>query len=278
MPISFKSSAKVPELLTHLGLDPVMFVPYTLDMGISEVRVVNDYDGVLVATIKPGTLISSLLKLSPSHPSCVLMRDLLMNVRICLNTKPNQPLGVCDADWLAKEKFTVPVEEVPDLTFTFENMYSTDDSVPTDNTSFTKNVEKAVEKAIEKVLSEADIKLILKSPVVPLRDATKLYQPVRGTSVDARYYVIGISKEGIKVAIKNPSSSISVRVEYEHDIPATVVSALGHFGISLKGNYMSGHFSMSHSTPTRFVGALLMDMGLEWITPLPNVKLLESAK
>jgi hypothetical protein len=276
MPISFKSAADPSQILKHLGIYEHLFDNYVLDLGISELRIYEadsspKPEQVLLATVKPGTLLSSVLKMEPPHTTYQVFRQLLLKVSSILMNSPNEVLGVCDANWLKSNSTTV----VEDAKFVVEALESeTPQKVPN---PFTFPVDPAAIKAIEEVLDEVDIKLLLKKPVVPLRDATQLYQPVRGTSLDARYYVIGISKDGIKVAMKKPKEGMSLRVEYEDKIPNSVIAALTHFGIHPKGEYLSGHFNLSHSTPTRFVGALLMDMGVEWATQLPNVKLLELA-
>jgi len=270
MAITFKSSADPTALLTHLGLseDYILCKGYSLDLGISEMRLYSDTN--LVATIKPGALLSSLQKLPSDHATLAQVKALIEMVEGELPDLTKEAvmvphLGLCDAKWLESKHlakaFAPTTEWVQEPVIPLSEIQPG----PISDTSTPPVVPQ--EKPDE----------IIKSAPVFLRDATTLYQPVKGTSAEARYYVVGISTEGVKVAIKKPTTSISIRVESEHGLTSKVIKRLEKFGVMDKSGYASGHFHLHNTTPCRLVGALLMDMGCEWQTPMPNLDVLEIA-
>jgi hypothetical protein len=302
MAIKFKSSLGVEDLLSHLKLDYTQEYfthhGYEVDLGISEIRLCKAEDGTILATIKPGGLISKIKSSDSNSTLWVRARSLISGVMIELMKNGKQPIGLCDQDWFEKTNPLTDLLKVSTLgnhgigTLT-PNGEMTPGITPID-TQFTIPFGTSVitpgELAPVPVINNSSVPAFQKEepPVATkneivngsrcaLRDATKLYQPVKGTSTGARYYVVGISKEGVKIAVKKPDSAISVRVEAEKPIPPKVLETFGTFGISNKDGYLSGHFTLNHCTPNRFIGALLADLGLEWKTPLPNLQQLEVA-
>ena len=108
--------------------------------------------------------------------------------------------------------------------------------------------------------------------VVLLRDASYMYQPVRGTDLQSVYYVIGLSTTA-KVAVKVSNKyHYSIRVEGDN-ISEEVVQALHAIGITAKGKYLSGHYANPENVPIqRSVGALLTSMGVDFVSPIPNME------
>lgn len=108
---------------------------------------------------------------------------------------------------------------------------------------------------------------------VHLRDATKMYQRVRGTSEDSVYVMIA-SGSGVKVAAKCMNDSrISIRVE--GNLTPAVISAFANQQITMGASktYLSGHFTCPDAVrPERVLGAVLVGTGLEFDTPVPSLK------
>ena len=104
---------------------------------------------------------------------------------------------------------------------------------------------------------------------VKLREATKLYQPVKGTA--KRYHLVGASDD-IRVAIKwiPGQNNLSIRVEGPGlDAKKKELVALGLD--DKNGEYLSLHLTMPDALLARkTVGSILMAIGgIE--TPLPDI-------
>jgi len=112
-----------------------------------------------------------------------------------------------------------------------------------------------------------------KSPV-QLKDATEMYQAVKGTSAGSVYYVIAMN-DTLRVATRILSHRVSIRVEGK--LTAEVSNALSKVEISTHdGGYASGHFELTNGVDAgRVIGAVLLGSGLQFTTPLPDVKFLE---
>lgn len=106
---------------------------------------------------------------------------------------------------------------------------------------------------------------------VALAEASHLYQPVKGTSANSRYFMIAANKS-VRIAARwRPShSSLSIRVEGDH--LHTIIGNLSEAGLEMKANYASLHLSCPSETVARkAIGAILMGMGVTLETPLPNL-------
>lgn len=99
---------------------------------------------------------------------------------------------------------------------------------------------------------------------VALKDATALYQPVKGTSESSRYYAVGISP-GLKVACRYQAASkeLSVRVEGPSfaKMQQTLLNA-GLFGPEFSGQFQGSYASMHIKAPSpvdvqKVVGAVI---------------------
>ncbi len=113
----------------------------------------------------------------------------------------------------------------------------------------------------------------LTTPPVLLSEATKLYQPVRGTSSGSIYFVVALG-EDVKVAARMSKSKMSVRVESSDK---KLLKDLVDYGYT-SGNVDSGYVSI-HLTPnndetvaTKTLMSLLGGLVGRIETPLPNTK------
>jgi len=104
-----------------------------------------------------------------------------------------------------------------------------------------------------------------------LRHATMMYQPVSGTSPGSRYFVVALNKD-IRVAARLQGKGLSIRVEGpDFGNYKAALSACGFKVIEAYG-YASMHLTVEDSLAARTVGAVLMALGVEFDTPLPNIK------
>jgi hypothetical protein len=125
------------------------------------------------------------------------------------------------------------------------------------------------------ILDPAKIKKILDESPVKLSAANRLYQPVHGSSKGSRYFVVGVSPD-IVVAVRVDGHQVSVRVEGAK--LGNYAKALASLGVHAKGEYASGHFACENTNPQRLVGAILFSLGAMWVTPIPNMTLLQGVK
>lgn len=130
-------------------------------------------------------------------------------------------------------------------------------------------VETANQPAFQSGAAMLSPEKVIKGEVVPLKEATFLYQPVKGTSNGSRYFVVAIG-DGVKVAARMKGSSISIRVEGE-GLTSKVKANFASVALEDKGEYMSGHFETGNSTSLRVVGAVLLGSGVDFKTPMPNL-------
>lgn len=106
--------------------------------------------------------------------------------------------------------------------------------------------------------------------VIALRDATALYQCVKGSSKGSVYVTVALNAT-VKVAARVMEQGLAVRVECSDETLSALESALAGVGIAVKGDYASGHFSCTNVSPARVLGAILLDSGIKFDTPLPDV-------
>ena len=122
-----------------------------------------------------------------------------------------------------------------------------------------------------------DLKKMKTAPVTKLRDATMMYQPVEGTSKSSRYYVVGANQD-VRVAARYEGHTLSVRIEgpqiAKHWGP---IEAVGLKKSSEKG-YASIHLGVGNDmmVANKTLGAILMGLGLQLETPLPNLKIIKA--
>lgn len=146
-------------------------------------------------------------------------------------------------------------------------------------------VEKSeVKKAIEEVVAASGgyevfpvSKMKTENPV-PLMQATKLYQPVMGTSPGSRYFFVAASKD-FKIAVRVKGKQMSMRFEgnlkpYKQKL---MEAGLVEFKSSPNGTeYLSVHLECGdfHGA-TKAIGALLLGINAQMVTPMPNLSVLQ---
>jgi hypothetical protein len=109
---------------------------------------------------------------------------------------------------------------------------------------------------------------------IPLREATKIGQAVRGTDAGSVYHVIGLS-DRLKIAARRKPQAVSLRVE--GDFLTSDISKLT--GVGFQQGKMPGgkvYFSMHVGTGDvplpRIVGSILFGSGIEWTEIITNYK------
>lgn len=108
---------------------------------------------------------------------------------------------------------------------------------------------------------------------VKLRDATMMYQPVRGTSNSSRYYVVGANKD-LRIAARLQGDALSVRAEgpgwgkYKG-----ALSLAGFQKVEDANQYASLHLNVGPNAvmAAKTLGAVLMGLGVKLETPLPEL-------
>ena len=117
-----------------------------------------------------------------------------------------------------------------------------------------------------------DVKQLKTAPLVKLRDAHKMYQPVHGSSSGSRYTLVGGNAE-VRIAARYTGGQLSVRIEgpgwQKH------ASAIGDIGFECYNakDYASMHLAVGEDTKmaNKTLGAILLGLGIPLETPLPNV-------
>jgi hypothetical protein len=107
---------------------------------------------------------------------------------------------------------------------------------------------------------------------IPLKSATHIYTPVRGTSEGARYFLVARYTD-FAVAVRVKGDSMSVRIEGDlTKIPGSTMNELG-FTHGAKG-YWSNHLKIKNTDEgQRFLGAVLAGLG-QPLTPMPDLKVI----
>ena len=117
------------------------------------------------------------------------------------------------------------------------------------------------------------VKLSL-APLVQLRNAEMMYQPVRGTSNDTRYFMVGAAM-GLRVAARYKGSSLSVRIEgTKFALLKPKIEACGF--TNLNAEYASMHLQVPDPViAAKTLGAILLGLGVTLLTPMPNLQLIK---
>jgi hypothetical protein len=107
-------------------------------------------------------------------------------------------------------------------------------------------------------------------PAVHLISAVRMYQPVHGTSGGSRYFMIARNKD-VAVAVRILGSKLSFRIE-AHNFDSWAPK-FQHIGLAISD---SSHASIHLDVPDasmarRTIGALLLDLGVEFDTPTPVI-------
>ena len=107
---------------------------------------------------------------------------------------------------------------------------------------------------------------------IQLADATRLYQPVYGSSKTSRYYLVAATDD-LKLAARLSNGKLSVRVEGDITKHATEIAAAGFI---LNGNYASMHLSVPSSLiAAKALGAVISAIPVKFRTLMPQFSLIE---
>lgn len=108
------------------------------------------------------------------------------------------------------------------------------------------------------------------APTVPLRNATKLYQPVKGSSATSRYFLVAAGK-GIRVAARYRQQNLSIRIEgQEFASHKAQMEACGFHNVAT--DYASMHLQVADPVlAAKALGAVLLGLGIQLDTPLPDL-------
>lgn len=116
---------------------------------------------------------------------------------------------------------------------------------------------------------------LFSEPVVMLRDASQMYQPVKGTSGGSRYFMVAAG-DGIRVAARYSGNTLSIRIEGAK--LAKYAAQISDAGIDVKtaAEYASVHLEVpSHLLATKTLGAVLLGLSLPLQTPFPNLQMIK---
>lgn len=131
----------------------------------------------------------------------------------------------------------------------------------------------AVKKTTTKSSSDSAILGIMDSACIDLKDATKLFQPVHGTSSGSRYYVAALLQGGA-IALRKDGTKLSVRIICP-SLSSAGISRLGEVGLTAKSGYYSCHYDipatdklLAHKT----VGAIFGALGFSLIREIASLE------
>jgi len=114
------------------------------------------------------------------------------------------------------------------------------------------------------------------APLVRLIEATQMYQPVAGSNEGSRYFVVA-GNPRIKVAARYMNKKLSCRLEGEDLKNNYTQKDLGAFNIK-SDRHASFHAEIDDlKLAAKTLGAVLMDLGLIFETPIPNFDIIRAA-
>jgi hypothetical protein len=112
---------------------------------------------------------------------------------------------------------------------------------------------------------------------IKLRDATRMYQPVRGSSPNSRYFLVG-ANDDLRIAARYKGTSLSVRIEgpaWEKHSPS--ITACGFDNVQPGQGYASIHLHVADAVIAgKALGAILLGLGVELQTPVPNLDVIRN--
>jgi hypothetical protein len=122
-----------------------------------------------------------------------------------------------------------------------------------------------------------DLNKLKTAVTAKLRDASKMYQPVRGTSAGSRYFVVGGNPD-LRIAARLQDGTLSIRIEgpawKKHQSSLQGVGFDMHLDAK---DYASVHLSVGDNMvlANKTLGAVLLGLGVQLETPLPNLKFIK---
>jgi hypothetical protein len=120
-----------------------------------------------------------------------------------------------------------------------------------------------------------DLATLPTAPLVALETASRMYQPVKGTSEGKRYYVVACNKD-LRIAAAFKQSELSVRIEGPaYDAKVDQLKTVFPNATQGKG-YASLHLEVGNDLiASKAMGALLMALGVAWETPMPSLAVIK---
>lgn len=112
--------------------------------------------------------------------------------------------------------------------------------------------------------------------LIPLSNATRLYQPVKGSTPGKRYYCVALS-DVFRVGAAWSGKELSLRFEtpYSWEMYCTKLAEV-FADVNPHKGYHSMHMDMADETmAAKVVGAVLASLDIPWATPLPNLKVIK---
>lgn len=221
--------------------------------GVSGVTVplsLDDIHGVMTKKISPAKL--------PSLKSHVL-------------TKINYVLSLWENAGLHPAKATVVVVNTPAPSLKSAPPLGKVAATPTPEPKPVPNSHVPVDAAPFAPLLPAEAN---KQQPVKLRDATRMYQPVKGSSGGSRYALVAAAPD-LKVGLRIKGHSMSFRVEGSN-LNAYKAHLVSLFDGQDKGDYLSMHLGAeSDELKAKTIGAVLMAVNRPFLTPFPSLKILK---
>jgi len=156
---------------------------------------------------------------------------------------------------------------------TYEEEYAAAHGITLDADDITEEETKMTKATVPK--GTFDVSKLMSAPTVTMLQATKLYQPVRGTSSGSRYFIIALSP-ALKVAARwkqaPASEGLALRVEGKGLTNPYTVKLLEQIGLDKKSEvHMSAHLTVTNDIEARkAIGALLYAINEPWTTPRPD--------
>lgn len=119
-----------------------------------------------------------------------------------------------------------------------------------------------------------DMKHLTTATLVPLAEATKMYQPVRGTSTGSRYYLVA-ANPNLRVAARWQASNGGLSIRIAGDGFGKHSTEINDAGFDHKGDYASLHLTCGTEVIARkALGAVIAGLGMAMDTPLPDLKII----
>ena len=122
-----------------------------------------------------------------------------------------------------------------------------------------------------------DPQTLKSAPTIKLRDATRMYEPVQGSSPNSRYFLVAANQD-LRIAARYKGTSLSVRIEgpswakHKHQI-----AACGFDNVQVDKGYASIHLHVGDPiTASKALGAILLGLGMPLETPLPELKMIQN--
>lgn len=121
-----------------------------------------------------------------------------------------------------------------------------------------------------------DLSKLSTAPVVKLRDAKSMYQPVKGSSSGSRYFMVAAADD-VRVAARYHGQTLSIRIEgpawKKHK--ATIAKS-GFSTVDESKDYASVHLAVADDMlANKTLGAVLLGLGVQFETPLPLLKVIK---